>query len=384
MAAAFDSWWAVLAENGDSVPVEMAIWRMTDTELHRLAASPLDFEHRLEDMLAETPSMIGMELLIVGRQVTTSFGGVVDLLGLDADGRVHVLELKRDRTPRDVVAQVLDYGSWAEALSLEGIERLFAEHRGDDTTLEVAFADHFGAPLPEVVNAGQQFTIVASELDPASERIVRFLAESYEVPINAIFFRHFADGDRDYIARTWLREPQSTDGTPARASRSKRRPWNGRDYYTILGRADGEPERYEIASKYGYLSAGGGSWYWKPLRNLKPGARVFAYVGGAGYVGIARVTGEMIRALDATVEVDGEQRALLDQPEVSQDMRERAVADDLEVTEMVVPVEWLSEVPLNEAVSEPGLFSSQVIVCKLRDERTIDTVETALGINSTT
>jgi hypothetical protein len=31
----------------------------------------------------------------------------------------------------------------------------------------------------------------------------------------------------------------------------------------------------------------------KPLRNLAPGKRVFAYVGGAGYVGIGEVTGEM-------------------------------------------------------------------------------------------
>jgi len=363
------------------VPVEMAIWRMDNTELHRLAPTPLDFEHRLEDMIAQSPSMIGIELLIVGRQVTTGYGGVVDLLGLDADGRVHVLELKRDRTPRDVVAQLLDYGSWAEALSLDDIEHLYGEHRGGDTSLEDAFADHFGNPLPEVVNAEQQFTIVASELDPASERIVRFLADSYGVPVNAIFFRHFADSDRDYLARTWLREPQTTDGVPSRASRSKLRPWNGRDYYTILGRADGEPGRYEVATTHGYLSAGGGSWYWKPLRNLKPGARVFAYVGGVGYVGIARVTGEMIRARDATVEANGETYALLEQPEVRPDMRERAVSDDPEVTEMVVPVEWLSEVPLDEAVSEPGLFSSQVIVCKLRDERTIETVETALGMN---
>jgi hypothetical protein len=28
------------------------------------------------------------------------------------EGRIHVIELKRDRTPREVVAQILDYGSW--------------------------------------------------------------------------------------------------------------------------------------------------------------------------------------------------------------------------------------------------------------------------------
>ena len=333
-------------------------------------------------MLAATPSMLDIDLLVVGRQVTTGFGGIVDLLGLDGDGRVHVLELKRDRTSRDVVGQVLDYGSWAETLSLDDIEQLFLEYQGEDTTLEDAFADRFGSPLPEVVNADQQFTIVASELDPASERMVQFLANSYGVPVNAIFFRHFTDEGRDYLARTWLREPQPTDGAAVRTSRSKRRPWNGRDYYSILGRADNEAERYEVARKHGYLNAGGGSWYWKPLRNLKPGARVFAYVGGAGYVGISRVTGTMIDARDATVVVNGQTQALLDQPEVSQEMRERALSDDPEVRERVVPVEWLAEVPLSQAVSERGLFASQLVVCKLRDEHTIATVETALGVSN--
>ena len=40
----------------------------------------------------------------------------IDLLGLDADGRTHVLKIKRDRTPQDVVAQALDYGSWVKGL----------------------------------------------------------------------------------------------------------------------------------------------------------------------------------------------------------------------------------------------------------------------------
>ena len=173
------------------MPVEMAIWRMTDTELLPLASPPLDVEDRLEDMLAATPSMLGIDLLIEGRQARTDFGKEADLLALDVEARVHVLELKRDRTARDAVGQVLDYGSWAETLSLGDIERLFAEYRDDDTTLDAAFFDHFGSPLPEVVNAEQQFTIVASELDSDSERIVQFLADSYEVPINAILFRHY-------------------------------------------------------------------------------------------------------------------------------------------------------------------------------------------------
>jgi RecB family endonuclease NucS len=45
--------------------------------------------------------------MVLGRQVTTEYGGLVDVLGVDAEGRIHVIEVKRDRTPREVVAQML-------------------------------------------------------------------------------------------------------------------------------------------------------------------------------------------------------------------------------------------------------------------------------------
>ena len=193
--------------------VEMAIWRMTEAGPRQLPLLPLDLEERLEDMLAEDPGMSGMDLLVVGRQVRTGYGGYIDLLALDAAGRVHVLELKRDRTPRDVVAQTLDYGSWVQSLGFDDLDQIYLLHHDDDTDLAGAFAGRFGTSLPDVVNADQQFTIIASELDPTSGRIVEFLSDSYGVPINAVFFRHFQDGDREYLARTWLLDPQHRSTT---------------------------------------------------------------------------------------------------------------------------------------------------------------------------
>jgi len=65
---------------------------------------------------------------------------------------------------------------------------------------------------------------VASELDPTSDRIIEFLAESYDVPINAVFFGHFADGGCEYLARTQLLDPHHVEDKAARPSRRKLRP----------------------------------------------------------------------------------------------------------------------------------------------------------------
>ncbi len=79
---------------------EMMLWKVTGTKLHPISVAALDQEQRLEDWIAADPSILGMELAIIGRQVQTEFGGKIDLLALDPDGNCVALELKRGRTPR--------------------------------------------------------------------------------------------------------------------------------------------------------------------------------------------------------------------------------------------------------------------------------------------
>ena len=95
------------------MPVEMGVWRIDGESPRRLPTVVLPSEAQLEEFLERDPSLLGQKLLIIGRQLQTSHGKFIDLLGIDDEGRLHVLELKRDRTPRDAVAQTLDYGSWA-------------------------------------------------------------------------------------------------------------------------------------------------------------------------------------------------------------------------------------------------------------------------------
>lgn len=358
--------------------MEMAIWRMTDAGPVPLRFASLDLERRLEDMIVLDPSLTGMDVLVVGRQVRTDFGGSIDVVAIDVEGRVHVLELKRDRTPRDVVAQVLDYGAWVQDLTLDDLTAIYAEQHKD--TFDEAFAERFGSPVPDLLNSDQQLTVVASELDPASDRIVTYLAERYGVPVNAVFFRHFVDGESEYLARTWLIPPQEAEARASR-ERGKVRPWNGRDFYVVMGNVEQGAHRWEAGRAYGFVGAGGGSWYWKPLRNLSPGKQVYAYVGGAGYVGVGEVTGDLMLLRDLEVQHDGQPVRVVDQPEITDEMRARAQSDDEEITEFAVPVRWLAQRSINDAVSERGLFASQVTVCKLRDERTIEVVTAAFGLD---
>lgn len=152
------------------MPIEVGIWKLgIGSATERVQFSPMKAEGRLEDILDGDISILDQRLLVIGRQVGTAYGKFIDLLAMDADGKLVVIELKRDRTPREVVAQLLDYGSWVRTLEDEDIAAIFdaylskyhPNHVG--TGLDQAFCERFGVnEMPESLNEGHELVVVAS------------------------------------------------------------------------------------------------------------------------------------------------------------------------------------------------------------------------------
>ena len=153
----------------------MKLWQVQGKDLHEINREALNDEQRLEDWVVKDPSILGIDVLLVGRQVTTASGGRIDLLAIDGEANLVVLELKRDKTPREVVAQALDYASWVNDLSYEQIETITKSFTGKP--LPQAFSDHYSFSIPQTVNGSHSMVILASELDDSSERIVQYLPE---------------------------------------------------------------------------------------------------------------------------------------------------------------------------------------------------------------
>lgn len=350
------------------MPVEIGLWRV-DGEPLRLVGAPMPLESRLEALIEADPAILGDPLLFIGRQVPTAHGKFIDLLGIDGDGDLHVLELKRDRTPRDVIAQALDYGSWIETLGHDDVVAIFEAYR-PGVVFEQAFSERFGASPPEELNGGHRLTVVASEVDPASARIVEYLAR-FDVPINVLFFRYFTDDERQYLARTWLVDDVravSGSGSHRTGGSSTKEPWNGQDWYVSFGEESGV-RSWDDAMTYNFVSAGGGRWYSRTIRTLPVGARIFACIPGTGYVGVGTVAGEAMPFDDAALLVDGEQRRMADLPLHAQYRHENNAEDN---EEYIVPIDWIRVVPRDDAVWEKGFFANQNSACKLRNRFTLD------------
>jgi len=355
------------------MPVEMRMWRIDGDQPRVLTTSVLPAEKELHEFLARDPSLLGARLLVIGSEVPTPYGKRLDLLAIDADGNLHVLELKRDKTPREVVAQVLDYGSWASTLSRDDVIDIAGRHL--DQPFEVAFADVFGDAPPDELNGQLSLTIVASELDNSSERIVSYL-RGFGVPVNAVFFSYLEDDGRRYLARSWLAASDEAAAAVSTGSKKgKRAAWNGQDWYVSFG--GGRP--WEDARKFGFVSAGGGRFYSQTMRTLPEGARVWVNIPGNGYVAVGKTLAPATRLEDAKVRRGDEWMRLCEQ-NLTGNYR-HANDDDDDHAEWVVPVEWLDTRPEQEAYWDKGMFASQHSACKLRQEFTLERLSNHFGID---
>jgi hypothetical protein len=351
------------------VPIEIGIWRI-DGEVARVSSSSLANEKRLEDVIEQDVSILGLDLLLIlGRQIETAYGKKIDLLAIDADGALYVIELKRDRTPREIVAQLLDYGSWVSGPTVDDIAAIYATRTAENgKPFAEAFRDRFRAELPETLNESHQLIILASELDASTERIVEYLSR-YGVPINALFFRYFKDGPAEYIARSWLLDPVEAEVRRKRTGTKRTQaPWNGRDFYVSFG--EDEQRNWEDARRYGFISGGGGKWYSGTLSLLEPGHRVFVNIPQTGYVGVGIVTESVQPVNEFTIEADGARTPILQAPLTATNM-DRQLGDP-EQCEYLVRVEWLKTVPREQAYWEAGFFANQNTVCRLRQPLTLN------------
>ena len=350
------------------MPVEVEVWRLEGDEPRALPVTSMPSEQRLEDVLVNDISILGLPIMLIGRQVPTDYGGFIDLLGIDVEGDLYVIELKRDRTPRDVVAQVIDYASWVRQLAYDDIKAIHAKHGlSAGVAFEEAFDERFGDSPDETLNENHRLVLVAAALDVSTERIVSYLSEEYGVPLNAVFFRHLIDHGTgaEYLARSWLIDPSTVEAKASRAER-RREPWNGHDWYTTFGNPT--VRSWEDGRRYGFVSAGGGARWIKPLVQLSPGDRVFTLVPGKGYVGVGIVED---RAVPITqFEVEG--KPLLGLPLTSPSLD--LDTDDPEKVEHVVRVNWIRAVPEEEAYWEKGMFANQNAACPLRQSFTLEKV----------
>lgn len=207
----------------------------------RLQPGQVDLEKRLEDWVEADIEIVADDVLLIGRQVVTPYGTKLDLLGIDARGDLVIIELKRDQTLRETVAQGIEYAAWSAKLGYGDVVQYGALKYGDEDAFRQAFDERFGVPLPETLNAGQRILLVAPEITDTTTSVIEYLADTYRMPINAVSFDVLALDGRQVIVRHVVREEGHT---PAPAS-GKRQPSRSREEFIALAHENQVGETFE-------------------------------------------------------------------------------------------------------------------------------------------
>jgi hypothetical protein len=169
-----------------------------DGTFNECVQTPFQLGHEeavLEKWLEANPEgMIQDEtVLIIGRQVATNLGSFIDLLAIDRDGDTVVIELKRDRTPRDTLAQSLEYASYVQQLDADQLETILRKYLSDESlSLAQHHRTYFALDPEEAVsfNKRQRIVVVGQEVTPQIRQTAEYLS-SKGLPVTCLEFSFF-------------------------------------------------------------------------------------------------------------------------------------------------------------------------------------------------
>lgn len=333
------------------------LFRISGTTLTPAKRKPLDLETKIETWVADDLTLIGLDGFVIGRQIATDHGKFIDILAMDEDGNLIIIELKRDRSPRDIVAQVLDYASWVRRLGTGEVHTLAQTL---ELSLAKAYREKFGTSLPQTLNASHQMVVVASEVDEGTKRIIEYLSEEHDVGINAAFFNVFEADGREWLTTDALLDQEEVKD---RAVKKARAPWSG--YYYLTGGAEADRPWAEMRD-HGFFTASGKQFFTKRLDQLSVGDKVFYYQKKNGYLGYGLITSEKVAASDFKLPDGGLLVDALPRDYLTEN------AGDPDNCAYAVGVDWQKTVTTDDARTFSGIFSNQNVVCKIRHQETVE------------
>jgi len=174
----------------------------------KISASELGLaEKDLEDWMSRHPKLLfgGEEVLVIAQSVSGL--NMADILALDVEGRLVIVEIKRDWSNRETVGQLLEYAADKTQSGYEDLEKLYRQYwtRNHGEEQYVPLLDRFRELTDDQTvekkhipkrPRGHRICIVAPASDDGLARIIDWLRE-YGVPIGFIPFSLYTDGDND-------------------------------------------------------------------------------------------------------------------------------------------------------------------------------------------
>ena len=156
----------------------VVLHKIEDGELIEYSETPVSKEFEIHDFVEKHTKILGKDIFIIGREVRTVDGNFIDLLGLNSNGDTIIIEIKKDQTPRKVIAQILEYAEWiSNSTGSDELNKIAKiKHLTKYPSLWKKYESEFGE-IPDF-NEHQQLFIVAEKIDPITEKLARYLRKN--------------------------------------------------------------------------------------------------------------------------------------------------------------------------------------------------------------
>jgi len=185
---------------------EIKTWQIVDNKLTpvntKLKKEGKTEPYDLEPWIASNPQIIGPDIAIIGKQVMSK-SGPIDLLGIDRAGNLVIIEIKRDKLPREALAQAIDYASDTSDWTIDKIAEICT------TYTKKNLLEFISESFPDVdietlnINDSQRIVLIGFYIESSLERMIEWLSGNFNVNINAVVLNYIKtiNGD-ELLART--------------------------------------------------------------------------------------------------------------------------------------------------------------------------------------
>jgi len=172
-------------------------------------------EGNLHKLIEQNPQFIitteeeNKHMLPIGSKMAL-LSGELDLLFVDNEGNLTLVELKRGKTPRKVIAQILDYASSLNEMTLDELENYMNGRFRNLKEIFHEFKDRGALPSPEfslsefkenLKASLKNFKIIIAsyKITEDIKRVTSWLRDNYSLPIFCVEFEYFKRGEDEFF-----------------------------------------------------------------------------------------------------------------------------------------------------------------------------------------
>lgn len=186
------------------------MWKVDENKLKKVKPAPereID-EKSVEEWIKKKPDFLNENLLIFSQQHKFPTGEKADLIGIDENGSLVIIEIKRGKSGKDVDIQSLKYASYVSSWSYEDIENIAGgffkdnpellegeEFNSLDSLLQEQFGEEFSI---DSLNKRQRIIIVARNIERRIGSVLLWLHKQ-NVGIKAVEFESFEINGNPYL-----------------------------------------------------------------------------------------------------------------------------------------------------------------------------------------